>query len=139
MREACRTARFACGCLVSPASRVQPTRRPGTLEVPRESTRGLQPMPKLFVIEDDNHAEIIGEFATLEDAWAELACLSTIPWDQGPNAAPCMGWQTCGRAYRILEYETASQPWNELRSYVGLEVNAKAVAWGPDAPWRDPG
>lgn len=94
-------------------------------------------MPSIFVIEDQKHAELIGEFALLQEAWAELDRLSVIPWGTRPNVAPCQSWHTCGRDYEILEYETSSTPWTLLRQIAGLEINAKGVAWGPDAPHHD--
>ncbi|CAE6699078.1 hypothetical protein XA1314C_03790 [Xanthomonas arboricola] len=91
-------------------------------------------MPKCFVIEDESHAEQIGEYASLDEAWAELGRLAAIPWDQRPNVAPCPSWQTCGRTYKIIEYETSSTPWRELRQVSGLDVSVNGVAWGSEAP-----
>ncbi|WFC40552.1 hypothetical protein [Pseudoxanthomonas sp. SE1] len=91
-------------------------------------------MPKTFVIEDESHAEHVGEFSTLQLAWAELRRLSEVPWDAQPNAAPCQSWRTCGRDYQIIEYDTSSVPWALVERYAGLQVSAKGVAWGPDAP-----
>ncbi len=91
-------------------------------------------MPSIFVIEDQSHAELLGEFATLDEAWAELQRLSVVPWDQRPNIAPCQSWQTCGRDYEIIEYETSSLPWHLVRRFPGLQVSAKEVLWGPEAP-----
>ena len=90
-------------------------------------------MPKTFVIEDENHAEQIGEFSTLQSAWAELQRRSGVAWDARPNAAPCQSWRTCGRDYQIIEYDTSSLPWVLVKRYAGLEVSAKGVAWAPDA------
>lgn len=42
-------------------------------------TQALGTMPKCFVIEDESHAEQIGEYASLDDAWAELGRLAAIP------------------------------------------------------------
>ena len=91
-------------------------------------------MPKTFVIEDESHAEQIGEFLSLEAAWAELQRRALIPWNQRPNIAPCMSWQTCGRTYEIIEYETSVTPWHEVRRIAALDVNAGGVAWGKEAP-----
>ncbi len=91
-------------------------------------------MPKCFVIEDESHTEQIGEYASLDDAWAELGRLAAIPWDQRPNVAPCTNWQTCGRTHEIIEYETSSTPWQELRRVAGLDVSVNGVAWGSEAP-----
>lgn len=90
-------------------------------------------MPKTFVIEDEIHAEQVGEFSTLQSAWAALRRLSEVAWDAHPNAAPCHSKHACGRDYRIIEYDTSSVPWILVRQYGGLAVNAKGVVWGPDA------
>jgi hypothetical protein len=94
-------------------------------------------MPKIFVIEDQSHAEQVGEFVSLQSAWEELQRLSGIPWDEPPNVAPCQSWQTCGRDYEIVEYETSDVPWLLVQRYAGLEVSAKGIAWGSDAPHHE--
>lgn len=91
-------------------------------------------MSNTFAIEDESHASQHGEFPTLQSAWAELQRLSEIPWDAHPNRAPCQSWQTCSRDYQIIEYDTSSVPWTPVRRHQGLEVSAKGLAWGPDAP-----
>ena len=93
-------------------------------------------MPKCFVIEDESHAEQVSEHPSLGNAWEALRHLATIPWDCEPNVAPCKSWQTCGRNYEIIEYETSTQPWQELRRVAGLSVSAKGVVWGAEAPAR---
>jgi hypothetical protein len=94
-------------------------------------------MSKIFIIEDQNHGEQIGEFSTLQGAWEELQRLSTIPWDAKPNVAPCQSWRTCGRDYEIVEYNTAAVPWTPVHRYAGLEVSAKGIVWGSEAPYHD--
>ena len=59
----------------------------------------------MFVIEDEAHAYQFGEYICFEDAIAKLRRLSTTPWDEAPNVAPCTSWRTCGRRYQILEYD----------------------------------
>jgi hypothetical protein len=93
-------------------------------------------MPRLFVVEDQIHAEPLGEFKTIAEAWAELARIARIPWHESPNTAPCQSWQTCGRDYEIIEYETGSLPWVETARYAGLEIGAKGIVWGSEAPSR---
>ena len=95
-------------------------------------------MSNIFSIEDESHASLHGEFSTLQLAWAELQRFSEIPWDSPPNRAPCQSWQTCGRDYQIIEYDTSSVPWTLVRRYMGLEVTAKSLAWGPDSPHHAP-
>lgn len=91
-------------------------------------------MAECFVIEDQQHAEQIGEFSSLQEAWNTLQRLSIIPWDAQPNAAPCRDWRTCGRDYEILEYDTDATPWVVVRRHAGLKVGTAGIAWGPDAP-----
>jgi hypothetical protein len=83
----------------------------------------------LFVIEDEAHAEWIGEFLTMDDAWGELRRLSAIAWDQEPNRAPCRGWTTCGRDYVLIEFDDLANPWREIRRMSAMKVSAKGVAW----------
>jgi hypothetical protein len=83
----------------------------------------------IIIIEDERHAEPQGEFASIEHAVAELRQRAKIPWDQPPNLAPCMSWQTCGRAYEVIEYDNTSTPWKELRRLAVLEVSASGVKW----------
>ena len=90
-------------------------------------------MPK-FVIEDERHAELQGEFATFDEAVAELRRRSTLPWDQAPNVAPCMSWKTCGRNYKIIEYEVSSSPWKEVQRQAMLKVSASGAVWLNTAP-----
>lgn len=91
-------------------------------------------MGNIFVVEDTHHAELIGEYSSLADAWLELERLSAIPWNERPNVAPCMSWQSCGRSYGIIEYEKGMDSWQEIRRLVGLEISADKLSWGPDAP-----
>lgn len=86
-------------------------------------------MPK-FIIEDDLHAELQGEFATLEEVLRELRRRAEIPWDQEPNVAPCQGWATCGRIYVIYEVEVDPDGgWRELRHGKALEISKDGVVW----------
>jgi hypothetical protein len=83
----------------------------------------------MFVIEDELHAELQGEFATFDEALAELRQRATIPWDREPNVAPCSSWQTCGRSYEIIEYDSSQQPWHVVRRVPVLEVAASGIKW----------
>ncbi len=94
-------------------------------------------MKSVFVVQDQDHSEQLGEFPSLQEAWAELDRLSVIPWDESPNLAPCLSWRTCGRDYEILEYERSSVPWILVRRIGGLQVSAKGIVWAVDAPCRD--
>ena len=83
----------------------------------------------MFVIEDEEHAEPGGEFATLEAALHELQRRASLPWDQPPNQAPCVGWKTCGRTYEIVEYDASITPWTEVRRLPSLRISAAGASW----------
>lgn len=83
----------------------------------------------MFLIEDEWHAEWIGEFSSREEADAELARLAKLPWDEAPNACPCASWRTCGRRYHLIQFETSFEPWRVLNDEARLEVSAKGTEW----------
>jgi len=84
----------------------------------------------VFKIEDERHAEPLpGEFSSLAAAAVELRRLSTLPWDQVPNVAPCTNWRTCGRTYEVVEYDVSARPWKELNRVTAFEVGAEGVKW----------
>ena len=87
----------------------------------------------MFVIEDEWHAEWIGEYASREEAHAELRRLAKLPWDEAPNLCPCISWRTCGRRYYIIEYDTSPDPWQQLSGEALLEVSAERTAWLSDS------
>ena len=82
-----------------------------------------------YCIEDELHAELRSEHSTLEEAVAELERLARVPWDADPNIAPCQSWRTCGRRYEVIEYDTSTEPWRQLRRLPALEVSAAGVVW----------
>ncbi len=82
-----------------------------------------------FAIEDQWHAETIGRFESFQAALDELTRLAAIPWDQQPNKAPCVSWQTCGRKYEILEWDTSDAPWALLSKADVLDVSAEGAKW----------
>jgi len=84
----------------------------------------------IFVIEDELHAEPKGEFATFDDALAELRRFAAIPWDEHPNRAPCTSSKTCGRNYEVIEYDETTKPyWTERSRTEVLKVSAAGVDW----------
>ena len=83
----------------------------------------------MFVIEDEIHAELCGEFTTFNDTLMELRFRSTIPWDSKPNVCPCTSWKTCSRDYIIVEYDNSQLPWKEIKRTPVLEVSAKGPIW----------
>jgi len=86
----------------------------------------------IITIEDERHAEPQGEFASFQNAVAELKRRATIPWDEDPNRPPCMNWESCGRRYEVVEYDETHSPWKELRRVTVLEVCAVGVKWSPE-------
>jgi hypothetical protein len=86
-------------------------------------------MPAVYCIEDELHAEQHSSHESLEAAMLELERLAEIPWDAQPNRAPCTSWQRCGRQYELVEYETSTQPWRELRRTPALSIEAGGVEW----------
>jgi hypothetical protein len=89
----------------------------------------LESAVQMFVIEDEWHAEWIGEFASRDDAYSELRRLATLPWDEAPNLCPCMSWRTCGRRYHLTEYDTSAGAWRRLSDEALLDVSAEKTAW----------
>ena len=83
----------------------------------------------MFIIEDEWHAEHIGEFTNKPEALAELERLAAVPWDEAPNLCPCISWRTCGRRYHIIEYDIAWTPWRRISDEVLLDVSSKGTAW----------
>ena len=83
-----------------------------------------------FVIEDDFHAEPMGDpLGSLGDAIAELRRLANLPSDEPPNRAPCVGWDACGRDYWIIEYDVVPAPWRGLRRLFVMRVGIKGANW----------
>jgi hypothetical protein len=84
-----------------------------------------------FVIEDEMHAEWCGQFETFAKAVAELKARSLVAWDLPPNVCPCTSWRTCGRDYSIVEYDTATRPWKELRRTPIFGISSGGIRWEP--------
>jgi hypothetical protein len=83
-----------------------------------------------YVIEDEWHAEPQeGEFTTFAEALAELESRAQRAWTEAPNRAPCEEWQTCGRNYEIVQYDSSVQPWSELRRIPALQVTSAGARW----------
>ena len=86
----------------------------------------------IYVIEDEIHAELCGEFASFENALAELKKRAKIQWNEKPNVCPCTNWENCGRNYEIVEYDETKTPWNEIEKTPILEVSSKGIVWDKD-------
>jgi hypothetical protein len=104
-----------------------------SFSVPRDHYAAIDDLlPKMwnvFVIEDERHADPQGEFASFDEALAELHRRASVPWDQKPNVAPCLSWKTCGRSYEIIEYDPSRVPWQVVRRVPVLEVTAEGIEW----------
>ena len=92
----------------------------------------------MYVIEDQLHAEPVGEFVSFAEVTSELQRLAALPWDQSPNLAPCTSWATCGRDYEVIEYDATQQPWQELSRVPALSVSAAGVIWSASFPASTP-
>lgn len=83
----------------------------------------------MFVIEDELHAESVGEFETLEEAILEVKRLARIPWGTEPNQAPCSAdGKTCERIYEILEYDR-TEAGKVLQTIPILRISEEGVLW----------
>lgn len=85
-----------------------------------------------FVIQDEAHDEKHSTHETVDEANGELKRPPLIPWDKEPNVAPCANWRGCGRRYEIIEYDTSSEPWRELRRMLALKISAGGVVWAEE-------
>lgn len=84
---------------------------------------------KLFIIEDEIHAEWCGRFASFSEALTELQERSKIAWNQEPNKCPCTSWKTCEREYSIVEYDSSIEPWRELSRAPILKISSIGASW----------
>jgi len=91
----------------------------------------------MFIIEDEKHAAQFGQFASFDEAVAELKRRAEIPWDQSPNIAPCMNWESCGREYVVVEFDDSRTPWKELQRVSVLNISAAGVIWSDE--FKGPG
>jgi hypothetical protein len=85
--------------------------------------------PKMFLIEDEIHAEPQGKFSTYDLALAEIKRRSTIPFEQSPNKCPCTNWENCERLYQIVEYNVLTIPWIELSRKDILKISPEGIQW----------
>ncbi|MCP5062009.1 MAG: hypothetical protein GY936_06040 [Ignavibacteriae bacterium] len=86
----------------------------------------------IFVIEDEAHSELCGEFPNYKSALAELKKRAQIPWGEKPNVCPCTNWKTCGRNYEIIEYDNTKKPWDEKARTQVLEVSSRGIVWSKE-------
>lgn len=88
----------------------------------------------MFVIEDEWHAEWIGEYTSRGDAYDALRKLADLPWNEPPNVCPCKSWQTCGRRYHLIKFDASAEPWRKVEDEPVLEVSATGIRWLNQAP-----
>ena len=79
-----------------------------------------------FVVEDQFHAEWVSQFDDEDAAFKEIQRLFVLPWNEPPNLCPCGSWETCGREYELVTYETAATPWRLISRRPVLNVSAKS-------------
>lgn len=82
----------------------------------------------IFVLEDDFHAELIGQFSSREDAWSEVLRRADDP-SSIENRAPCTSWETCKREYVIVEYDDSNRSWIELSRQKVLTIEHERAVW----------
>jgi hypothetical protein len=60
-----------------------------------------------FELGDDLDDETQGHFRSRNEAIGEAARLADPPWNQPPNLTPCASWESCGRNYEVVEFDTS--------------------------------
>jgi hypothetical protein len=78
-------------------------------------------MTAVFIVEDDFHAERMGEFSTRDAAIAFLERLK-VDASAPENRPPCTNWRACHRDYYLLEYDDGAMPWTRVSSAPMFEV-----------------
>jgi hypothetical protein len=78
-----------------------------------------------WTVEDEIHAELIGEHPSRGEALNEIRRRAALPWDALENRAPCTNWRNCGREYTIIS------PDGSVEHVVRVE--ALGVHWLSDA------
>ena len=83
----------------------------------------------MVMIEDEVHAEVIGEFDNWDMALDELTRIAGVPWGSPPNRPPCSSSATCERCFELIDYDTSMTPWSVRRRAYLLRVSAGKVEW----------
>jgi hypothetical protein len=84
----------------------------------------------MFMIEDDFHAELVGEkLETFEAALLAVRQIAALPFGEKPNAPPCTHWENCQRDYHILEYDDSQTAWQLIRRVEICSVSATGIEW----------
>lgn len=84
-------------------------------------------MTRIFVLDDQRHAELQGEYADGRAVLAELERRAALPCHEEPNRPPCTSWKTCGRLYEVIELDAVNR--EEICRYEVLEVEPQKAEW----------
>jgi hypothetical protein len=85
-----------------------------------------------FELRDDLHDETQGHFGSRNEAIAEAARLAALPWNQPPNLAPCASWESCGRNYEVVEFDTSGESRSVLGVTPVVSIDRDGVRWALD-------
>ena len=80
-----------------------------------------------FYVEDEWHCETVESYDSYSQALDAIQQLALLAWNEPPNRAPCSSWETCGRLYSIVEYDTAAS--QQIASTPIVEIDAKGTRW----------
>jgi len=83
-----------------------------------------------FVIAEDMHAEIDGDFGTFDEALDELRLRVRGSFDEEPLLPPCTGRRECKRDYHVREYNN-DDPTKLVSEVAVVMVTAEGVTWAP--------
>jgi hypothetical protein len=82
-----------------------------------------------FWLHDYLHDEGLGPFRTREEAIAEAVRVAAIPWNEPPNLAPCVDWETCGRDYAVVEVDASTDPPLDMDAPLVVRIDRNGARW----------
>jgi len=68
----------------------------------------------IWILEDDAHAEPIGEYSSFDRAEMEMKKRLNLPKSHELNRGPCSN-PNCPRTYLIIEYDNSCVPWKHIQ------------------------
>ena len=83
----------------------------------------------MFIIEDSLHSETIVESESYEKIIQEIKRISIIPFETEPNVPPCQNHENCKREYDIIEYNTSTDPWVEIKRIPIFSISKNEIKW----------
>ena len=84
----------------------------------------------VYVLEDDLHAEVLGEFPTRAAAIDAARQRVALAWDSPENQAPCMSWRGCGRYVDLIVLDRSEQlPLGVVTREQLFEIDANGARW----------